>query len=206
MSINITVTFIIITCIASYIGFKNTDFLSKWVNWPYRVKHNKEYTRLLSSGFVHADFIHLLVNVFVLYQFGTIVELYYMDMFGSMGRNYYIMLLLLGIIVPDSVTYLKQSDNPNYRSLGASGAVSAVLFAYVLINPWSKIYLYGIIPLTSLVAAVLYLVYSIWADRKGGDNVNHIAHISGALFGFVFTIFLKPDLWDRFKSLVVNAF
>ncbi len=198
MNFSITLIFIIASGIASVLAFKKPEMMYKWVGWPYRVKHNNEYYRLLSSGFIHADYMHLIINLFVLYQFGTIVEIQFINIFGDTGKIYYTLLLLLGIIVPDIITYFINKDNPEYRSLGASGAVSAVLFSYVLFNPWAKIYLYGIIPIYTLVAAVLYVIYSIYQDRKANDNVNHMAHLTGAIFGFVFTLILKPDLWNSF--------
>lgn len=137
-----------------------------------------------------------------MYQFGAIVEIEYKVLFGENGVYYYLALIVLGVIVPNLFDLMLHKNQPNYRSLGASGSVSAVLFAYVLFNPWSKLYLYGILPLYSIVAAVLYIVYSVYQDNKGKDNINHMAHLIGAVFGFVFTLALKPSLGPFFCSTV----
>lgn len=205
MNLSITLIFIIACGIVSVMAFSRPQMLSKWIGWPYRMKNNNEYYRLLSSGFVHADYIHLIINLFVLYQFGTIVEMTFIEVFSDQGRIYYALLLLLGIAVPDLIDYFIHKDHPEYRSLGASGAVSAVLFSYVLFNPWAKIYLYGIIPIYTIVAALLYVIYSIYQDKKANDNVNHMAHLTGAVFGFVFTLMLKPGLWNYFIEEVING-
>jgi membrane associated rhomboid family serine protease len=202
MSINLI--FVILCCIISYAAFQNRKLMNSLLDWPYREKRNNEYYRLLSSGFIHADWIHLIVNMFVLYQFGEIVERYYTELFGGNGRLYYLFLILLGIIVPNLIGFFKHQDNPEFRGLGASGAVSAVLFTYVLFDPWAKLYLYGIIPLYSIVAAILYLGYSFWADKNRADNVNHMAHITGGIFGIIYTLALKPALWSSFIHQVVN--
>ncbi|HQW11002.1 MAG TPA: rhomboid family intramembrane serine protease [Saprospiraceae bacterium] len=176
----------------------------KLLDWPYREKRFNEWYRLLSSGFIHADWMHLIINMFVLYQFGQFVEQQYTEIFGPLGDYYYTLLLLLGVIVPNAIGYFKNKDNPGFRGLGASGAVSAVLFAYVIFNPWNKLYLYGVIPIYSVVAAILYIAYSFWADRRRRDHVNHMAHLTGGIFGFVFTLLLKPELWGYFIEQLRN--
>ena len=132
MNFSITLIFVIASGIASVLAFRRPTMMYKWIGWPYRVQHKKEYYRLLSSGFIHADYLHLLINLFVMYQFGTIVEIQFVNLFSDTGKIYYTLLLLLGIIVPDIITYFINKDKPEYKSLGASGAVSAVLFSYVL--------------------------------------------------------------------------
>ncbi len=195
---SVTNTFVIISGLISIMAFRNPTLLYKLIGWPNRTASEHEYYRLFTGGLVHADYIHLLVNLFVMYQFGTIVELQYRDLFGDNGVYLYLALVVLGIIVPNLIDMLLHKNQLNYRSLGASGSVSAVLFAFVLFNPWSKLYLYGIIPLYSIVAAVLYIIYSIYQDKRAKDNVNHMAHLTGAVFGFVFTLALKPALWPVF--------
>lgn len=206
MVLSVTLIFVIAIGAISILSFNKPELLYKLVGWPHRMKHQKEYYRVLTSGFVHADYIHLIINLFVLYQFGTIVETYFGEIFLEMGRVYYILLLLLGIIIPDVIDYFIHKENPQYRSLGASGTVSAVLFSYVLFNPWAKIYLYGIIPIYTIVAAVLYIIFSIYQDKKANDNVNHMAHLTGAIFGFLFTLLLKPSLWNYFINELISGF
>ena len=155
MNLTITNIFLAAITVISILAFSNHRLLEKLIDWPYRIKRNGEYYRLLTSGFLHADWLHLLINMFVFYQFGGMVERYYAEVFGSNGKLFYILLLTLGVIVPNLIGYFRNMDNPGYRGLGFSGAVSAVLFAFVVFNPWSKLYLYGIIPIHAVVAAIL---------------------------------------------------
>jgi len=194
MNLSITNIFVIAISITSILAFSNNKIIFRLIDWPYRIKHNGEFYRLLSSGFIHADWLHLLINMFVFYQFGNIVEQYYQRAYVENGKLFYILLLLLGVIIPNLIGYFRNMNNPNYRGLGFSGAVSAVLFAFVVFDPWSKLYLYGIVPIYAILAAILYIAYSFWADRKRNDSVNHMAHLTGGIFGILFTILLKPEL------------
>jgi membrane associated rhomboid family serine protease len=203
------ITFILIglNVIFSIIGFTNNTILSKFIGWPYYEKNNKEYYRLLTSGFLHADWMHLIFNMFTLYSFGTMIE----DLFIKAelgGSAAYLTLYLIGLVVSSLPSYLKHQNNSEYRSLGASGAVSAVLFASIIFNPWGRIYIYAF-PVSSTIFAVLYIIYCVYMSKKGGGNINHDAHLWGAIFGFVFTIILvalfRPDLFpviiDGFKNI-----
>lgn len=199
-----TLYIIIITALISISAFSNQNLTSRFMFNPYLVNKNKEWYRFVSSGFIHADWLHLIINMFVLYSFGTQVELIYESVFGTMGKFYYIMLYMGGLIISVAPTYKKNKENAYYNSLGASGAVSSVLFAYILFNPWSKIYLYAIIGIPAIIAGVAYLFYSQYMNKKGGDNVNHDAHFWGAVFGFLFTFALKPSLISYFFSQLIN--
>ncbi len=130
----------------------------------------------------------------------------YMSIFGeTMGRLNFLLLYLLTIIFADIPTFLKHRNNPHYASVGASGAISGIVFVYILFFPWEMIYLYGVIGIPSIIAGVAYLAYSSWASKKGGDNIDHEAHFYGAVFGFLFTIVLKPSLFGDFiKNLTTN--
>ncbi|MCO6460693.1 MAG: rhomboid family intramembrane serine protease [Saprospiraceae bacterium] len=195
---SITIVFVIISGILSIAAFNRQELIDKLIGWPYREKTNGEYYRMLTGGLIHADYIHLLINLFVMYEFGRVVEDIYIQLFGDVGTILFVLLVVLGIVVPNFIDFLLHKDKTYYRSLGASGTVSAILFAYVLFNPWAKIYLYGIIPIYSIIAAILYVGYSIYQNRQSSDNVNHMAHLSGAIFGFIFTLLLKPELWNYF--------
>ena len=139
-----------------------------------------------------------------MYEFGRFVEAMYGQLFAEYGKLLYALLIVLGVIIPNTIDYFLHKGKSYYRSLGASGTVSAVLFAYVLFNPWSKIYLYGIIPIYTVLAAILFVVYSIYQDRKAQGNINHMAHLSGAFFGFLFTLLLKPELWSYFIQQLLS--
>lgn len=163
--------------------------LTKTIGWPYYEKRNKQFYRMITSGFLHADWMHLIFNMFTLYFFGKNVEIIF-SLAGLGGQIAYIALYFLALIAADIPSYLKHNDDPNYRSLGASGAVSAVIFASIIFSPWSSIYLYGALKISATVYAVLYIIYCIYMGKRNQDNVNHDAHLWGSVFGFVFTLIL----------------
>ena len=199
---SITIVLVIVTCLISYQAFNKPELFHKLTHNPYLVERNREYYRFLSSGFVHADWMHLIINMFVLYQFGEFVEHKFVFYFGDlMGRLNYLILYLLTLTLSDFPSYLKHRHNPQYSSVGASGAVSGIIFVYVLFQPWSMLLLFFVIPVPAIIAAVLYLVYSSWASRRGVGRINHDAHFYGALFGLAIALLMKPSLlelfWDR---------
>ncbi|SRR5579871_3018113 len=194
----ITITIIIITCLISVAGFSNPKIINELIFWPPVIAKRKQYYRFVTCGFVHANFMHLAFNMFTLYFFGRVMEVYYMGRLGL--QHYYFLVLYIGaLIVSVLPTYFKQKNNYNYRSLGASGAVCAVLFAFILLEPWQTIYIF-FIPVPAIIYAVLFLVYSMYMSRKGGDYINHDAHFYGALFGIVLTIVLRPQVIDIFLN------
>ena len=199
-AIPVTIGLITANVIFSLIGFSNADFVNKTIMWPYAVKRENQYYRFITSGFLHADWMHLIFNMFTLFFFGSAIE-YYFSFWGLGGKASYIILYYLGLIIADIPSYIKHKDDYNYRALGASGAVSAVLFAAIIFDPWSSVYLYGALKISALLFAVLYIVYCVYMGKKGGDNVNHDAHLWGSLFGLAFTLILifalQPDLFTQ---------
>ena len=167
--------------------------MDKLIMNPYRVTKRNEYYRFVTSGFIHADFGHLIFNMLTLWFVGEGIERLFNMLFGPSGTAYYLFLYIVGIIVSDIPTFLKHKNNSNYNSLGASGGVSAVLFAAILINPLMDIYLYFFIKLKAFVFGILFLAYSIYEGRRGRSYVNHSAHIYGAVFGMVFMAVVYPD-------------
>jgi len=192
----ITFSLIAINVIISLIGFSNADFLDKTIMWPYQVKREKQYFRFITSGFIHADFIHLLFNMVSFYFFGTAIEYYFAE-YGLGGNIAYLLLYFIGLIVSDIPSYIKHQDDYNYKALGASGAVSAVIFACVLFQPWGIIRIY-FIPMPFIVFAFVYLGYCIYMSKRNIGHINHDAHLWGSLFGLVFTValiaFMSPQL------------
>lgn len=203
----VTLALIAINVIISLIAMNNQDVMSKAIMWPYGVKRHNQIYRFITSGFIHADYMHLFFNMFTLLFFGQVVEIYFSG-YGLGGNIAYLVLYFLALIASDLPTYFKQKDNYNYHCLGASGAVSAVVFAAVVFDPWGSIYLYGALKISALVYAVLYIVYCVSMSRRGGDNVNHDAHLWGSLFGLGFTVALiaamQPALFDFILEQLKN--
>ncbi|RYY45534.1 MAG: rhomboid family intramembrane serine protease [Chitinophagaceae bacterium] len=203
----ITILLIAANVIFSFIGFSNSQLIDKAIGWPYYSKRDNQYYRFISSGFLHADWMHLIFNMFTLYFFGSNLELY-LKVFNLGGGLAYLALYFLGLIVADIPSYLKHNNDPKYRSLGASGAVSAVVFAVIVFSPWSSIYLYGALKISAAVYAVLYVIYCVYMGKQNSDNVNHDAHLWGSVFGLVFTLglllALKPGIMQPIMEELSN--
>lgn len=203
----VTIIIIFITSAVSVFAFGNRELMGRLVFSPYDIKHFKKNYRFLTYALIHADWVHLLVNMMVLYSFGRVVETYYGLYFGNKAVLYYILLYIGGVALSTLPSFGKHKDDSSYTALGASGAVSAVVFASIIFDPLSKIYLFLIpIGIPAIIFGVLYLVYSWYMGTKKIDNVGHDAHFWGAIFGFVFTIVLKPELIVRLFSILSNIF
>lgn len=194
----ITISIIVLTCFVSFTAFNNNKLMDALIFWPPAINMRNQYYRFITCGLIHADMLHLAFNMLTLYFFGRIMEAHYM---GELGLPHYCYLILYigALIVSNIPTYIKRRDDYNYRSLGASGAVSAVLFAFILLRPWITIRVF-FIPLPAIVYGVLFLGYSVYMSKKGGDNINHDAHFWGALFGILFTIALRPGVIGIFLN------
>lgn len=203
----ITIALIVLNVLFSLVGFSNGGLVDKTIMWPYRVLREKQYYRFISSGFLHGDYLHLFFNMFTLFFFGRFLELY-LKYAGLGGAISYLSIYLTGLIVSDIPTFIKYKNVYGYRTLGASGAVSAIIFATIVINPWSSIYLYGAIKISAALYAVLYIIYSIQMSKRGHDNVNHDAHLWGAVWGAVFMIVLiavlQPQLFAVIKEELMH--
>jgi len=190
--LTLTIGIIVLTCITSIMGFNNQKILNDLIFWPPAITKQHQYYRFITCGLIHADYVHLAFNMLTLYFFGRIMEVYYMALLG-LPKYYYLLLYVGALIISNLPTYFKHRNDYDYRSLGASGAVSAVVFAFILLKPWVSVYVF-FIPVPAIIYAVLFLVYSAFMSRKGGDNINHDAHFYGALFGVVFTIAVRPEV------------
>ncbi|MCQ4165411.1 rhomboid family intramembrane serine protease [Tahibacter harae] len=192
----VTLILIGLTVAVSLAAFSNPRLQQQLVLWPPAVKRKNEYWRLFSYGLVHADGMHLFFNMFTLFFFGRAMELVLGQAMGPLGLP---LLYLGGLLVSILPSYMKHQNDPNYYSLGASGAVSAVLFAYILVAPGSQILVF-FLPMPAILFGVLYLAYTWYMDRQSRDNVNHSAHLWGAGFGLLFMALLEPRLVTRLLS------
>ena len=192
----ITVIIIAITCIVSILCFNGTLNGNKLIFNAYQVWHRKEWYRMLTSGIIHSGWGHLFFNMLTLYFFGRVVEQYFSAAFGGvLGAVLYVMLYVSALAISSLGDLVKYRDNWNYNALGASGAVSAVLFASILFAPKMGIYIYLIpIPVPGYIFAPLYLLYCWYMAKRNMDNIGHTAHFWGAVYGLLFPIICKPDV------------
>jgi membrane associated rhomboid family serine protease len=196
----LTIAIIAITCLVSWVAFKDGKLMQRLLLWPPAVQKKHEYWRLLSYGLVHADFQHLLFNMITLFFFGRALEGFFARYLGSFG---FLWFYLGGLLVSILPTYIKNRNNANYHSLGASGAVSAVLFAFILLSPWSMIIVF-VIPVPAILYAVAFLGYSIYMDHRGGGYVNHSAHSWGAAYGVLFMVIMEPRVTVAFVQQLLH--
>jgi len=195
-----------ITSVVSYLAFNNQELMEKLQFNAAKVIHQKQYYRLFTHAFVHAGWTHLLVNMLVLYFFGRPVEGFLSYYFGQKAIAFFFLLYGGGILFSNMSALLKHRDNYYYNAVGASGAVSAVLFTFIFLNPWEKLYFFGLLPIPGILFAIGYLVYSWYMSKQESDQIAHDAHFLGALFGFVFPILLKPSLFRHFLDELFYMF
>ena len=189
MELSITIIIIIITVLVSIGGFSNQKIINDLIFYPPAVSQQNQWYRFFSCGLIHADVGHLIFNMLSFYFFGRFVEGAFVQFFPESGKWLYLAMYVSALFISLYPTYLKHKDNYSYRSLGASGAVSAVIFAGLIIAPTEKIYLFFIpIGIPGFIFAPLYLLLTAYMDRKGGDGINHSAHLWGALYGVVFIV------------------
>ncbi len=199
-----TYILIAINVIASLYAWNRTDKYYAWMLNPYSVVHRNQYYRMLTSGFIHNDWVHLIFNMITLYFFGRNVEYVFSYLYGGAGTIYFLILYFAGMLVADIPSVVKHRNDPHYNSLGASGAVSAVLFAAILFNPTSRICLYMALCMPGFIFGALYLLYSFYQGKQSAGNINHDAHLFGALFGIVFSIIIEPTVISSFFDQVLN--
>jgi len=187
-----TIIIIALTAIISIAGFNNEEIINKLILWPRKMDNPAEYYRLLTSGFIHNDWNHLLFNMFTLYFFGSNVQMI-IDQLNEPDLLF-ILMYLTGIIIASLPSFLKNRNNSYYRSLGASGGVASILFFVIYYYPWSRINILFIpIGIPSIIFGALYLAYEVYMGRKGTGNVNHDAHLWGSLYGLFFAFIIDPS-------------
>lgn len=198
----ITIIIIIITAAISILCFSRPAAFNRLKFSAYSVWHRREWDRMLTYGLVHGGWGHLVFNMITLYCFGRIVEQYFGVAFGATsGPILYVVLYVTALIVSTVGDLLKFRNDPYYSAVGASGAVSAILFAAILFEPKMGIYIYLIpIPVPAYIFAPLYLIYCIVMARKNVDNIGHSAHFWGAVYGLLFPLLLRPDIFTHFLT------
>ena len=213
-----TATFMIIafTVLTSIIAFppnvpsidrlRNPNVLNNFIFNPYATWKYKQWWRPFTAGLIHANWWHLLINMFVLYFFGRIIETYFVHIFGlGKGEFLYIFFYISSIGVANLPDLFKYKNQPYFNALGASGATSAMVFASILFDPWNKIFIFPIpIPIPAIIFGAFYLFYESYMAKRGMDNVGHNAHFWGAIYGFVFPLILKPSLFAYFISQLLR--
>lgn len=186
---SITLALTVFTVIVSILAFYNEEVMDKLIFHPHTVSRHNEWYRFVSSGFIHADFMHLAFNMFSFYMFGDYVEQYFHMLFGNNGKMLYLILYLSSIVVCMIPTYLQQKDRYNYNSLGASGAVSAIVFAGIFLMPTIQIGFFIIPPIIpGFIFGPIYLGITAYLAKQGHGSINHSAHLWGSLYGVVFLI------------------
>ncbi|WP_290242982.1 rhomboid family intramembrane serine protease [Pedobacter aquatilis] len=188
----------VFTIITSLYAFYDNSVYGKFMLHPYSVSKGKNIFTLITSGLIHADWMHLAFNMFTFFAFAFTLE-------TLMGSWRFGMLYFLALILSDIPTVFRYKDSFNYNSLGASGAISAVLFSYILYNPMSKIYIMFIpIGIPAVVFGFLYLIYCAYASKNSRDGINHDAHFYGALTGLIFTIIFVPGILQNFIGILTG--
>lgn len=186
---SITIIILILTCIVSFTAFSNQKVIDDLIFYPPAITQRNQWYRFVTNGVIHADITHLAFNMFSFYLFGSFVEKDFISLFNENGNILFLAMYITALAVCLIPTYFQHKDNYHYRSLGASGAVSAVVFAGIFLNPTIKIGLIIIPPIIpGFVFGPLYLVLSAYMAKRGGDNINHSAHFWGAVWGIVFVI------------------
>ena len=197
-----TLILILIITLTSVIAFSQSGTMAQLQFNAYKIYHRRQLYRVLTHAFVHANWEHLIVNMIVLYSFGTVVEHFFKMYFGTIGSFYYLILFFGSVIFSTLYSLYQEKNNPYYNAVGASGAVSAVLFAAIFFDPWNNIYFFGILPIPGIIFGGLYLYYSYYMSTRKADNIGHDAHFLGAIFGFFLPVILKPALLIGFLNLL----
>lgn len=218
ISFSITTIIVGVTIIVSLLAFNDKDLSYKLTLSPYSVKHHKRWWQLFTHGFIHADYLHLGLNMYVLYSFGGFVEHIlvegyvsssgiFIGGFGNIGYLYYVTLYVGGLLFATLPALKKHADNVGYLAVGASGAVSAIVFSSIILYPTGGMGLLFIpILIPSFIFGVLYLFAEHYMSKKGGTRIAHDAHIGGAFFGVIFTVLLDFQFLENFIEMINDWF
>jgi len=188
----------------SYLAWKRPALFEKYLFSAYRVSHNREYGRLITHAFLHGSWMHLIVNMLVLWSFGIALMRHFSGVFTNLAPLHWLQLDFTAIVASSLFSLIKHKNNPYYSAVGASGATSAVVFACIFFEPWKMVYFFGILPIPGILFCALYLFYSYRQAKRGTDNIGHDAHFWGAVFGFFYPLMVKPELFAQFVAEITN--
>ncbi len=187
------IAIIVLTVLVSARAFQDRSLQYKLMFNAYQVKHRRQFYRLFSHGLVHGDWMHLLVNMFVLFSFGKFLLSAFQYYFSFNSSLLFLVFYVLALPISSLFSLRKEQDNPGYNAVGASGAVSAIVFASIYFDPWNPLYLFGILPIPGILFGAGYLIYSYKMGQRNVDNIGHDAHFWGALFGMTFPVLIQPS-------------
>ena len=201
---SISLIIIAVTVVVSFVAWNNGNIYYGFMMNPYEIFKQKQYWRMITSGFIHSGYVHLGFNMFTFYFFGNVVEIIFSQILGSSGTMVFILFYLSAIIVSDLPTAIKNRHIPGYNTLGASGAVSAMVFASIIYMPLNKICLFAVLCLPGFILGALYIIYSYSQSKSLSDNINHQAHLYGALYGIVFALIVYPPAAGQFIDQILS--
>ena len=195
--LSVTLIILLATCLLSFLAFSNERLINDLIFHPPSVANNGQWYRFFSSGLIHADFLHLAFNMYTFYMFGGMVEKAFLQIFGSSGALIYAVMYLSALPASLTASFQKHRNDYDYYCLGASGAVSAVIFAGIFLYPTLGM---GFFPLPFYIPAFIfgpiYLLISAYLSKKSAGSINHAAHIWGALYGILFLIVISLAFSD----------
>lgn len=204
-----TLLIILLTIIVSVIAFKRNDLFNKWSLIPHQIVYNHKYFQLFSSGFIHSGWAHLAINMLVLWSFGENVESFFVELFQNplSGKIFFLLFYLSAIPIASIAAVIKHRHHPEYMAVGASGAVSAVVFCSIIFDPLSKLIILPIpIPIPAILFGIAYLIYSWYMSRNSNDNIGHDTHFWGAIYGIIIPLAIEPTLGLRFFNIILHVF
>jgi membrane associated rhomboid family serine protease len=191
---------VVITSLISVFAFSNHRVVDELSLKPVLVYHRFHIHRIFTHSFIHADWAHLIVNMYVLYIFGEVCMNNFSLYFGDKAGFYFLELYFFSLAFSSVYSIIKYKNNPNYSAVGASGAVMAVVFTTIFFDPWNKLWFFGVVPVPGIVFGLLYLGYSMYMGNRNKDNIGHDAHFFGALFGLIFPVIVEPQLLNLFAD------